>query len=298
MEPGLAPGALQFSLTTLYGSDFEGGHFSRSGNTSAGATVAVPLYRHETSLDYTRLELGLQYTLTPEWDLIARVPWEQKEQRSSIGLIDPSTDADRTAMQRNVDLHHRTATLRGLSDLMILGRRRWSRLAISAGTTIPIGRTVENPYALGDQGVEHQHIQFGTGTVDPLFEANYSVPVTERLTAGASINGRLPLYENSRGFRAPPDGALSLHVSQRLSDRVQIRLEGTTFAQGYGYWDGLRDENTGLVATSISAGATFRLKDVSLSADVRHPISQRTLAEGDAFTQGPTFIVSVGGRLR
>ena len=254
----------------------------------------MPLYRHETSLDYTRVELGFQYTLTPEWDLIARVPWEQKEQRSSLSLVDPATDADRAAMQRNIDLHHRTATLRGLSDLMLLGRRRWSRLTVSIGATIPTGRTVENPYRLGDQGREHQHIQFGTGTVDPLFEASYSMPLTDRLTAGASLNGRLPLYENSRDFRAAPDGALSLHLSQRLSERVNVRLEGTAFAQGYGYWDGVRDENTGLVATSISAGATFRLNEFWLSADLRHPISQRTLTEGDAFTQGPTFIVGFG----
>ena len=123
-------------------------------------------------------------------------------------------------------------------------------------------------------------------------------PLTDRVTGGASVNARLPLYENRRGFRAPPDGALSLTLSRSVSDRVLLRVEGTAFAQGYGYWDGLRDENTGLFATSISAGATFRSNAFSVSADVRHPLSQRTLAEGDAFTQGPTFIVSVGGSLR
>lgn len=297
MEPGLAPGAIRFSLTTLYGSDFEGGHFSRSGNTSSGAAVSVPLYRHETSLDYLRVELGLQYTLTADWDLIARIPWEQKEQRSTLGVGDAASAEDRAAMQRNIDLHHRTATLRGISDLMFLARRRWTRLNVSIGATVPTGATVENPYRLGDEGLEHLHIQFGTGTVDPLFEASYSMPVTERFTAGASFNARLPIYENRRGFRAPPDGALSVHASQRLSDRMQIRAEATTFAQGYGYWDGLRDENTGLVATSVSAGVTVDLDAFSVSADVRHPISQRTLTEGDAFTQGPTVILSVGGRL-
>ena len=297
MEPGLAPGDLRFTLTTLYGSDFDGGHFSRNGNTPSGAAVPVPLYRHETSLDYLRLELGLQYTLAPHWDVIARIPWEQKDQQSSIGFIEAATDAERAAMQRNVDLHHRTTTLRGLADLMLLGRRRFSRFNIAFGTTIPTGSTVDDPYALGDRGVEHQHIQFGTGTFDPLVEASYLQPLSERLTAGVSLNARVPLYENRRGFRAPPDGSLSVHLSRRFNDRLQARLEGTAFAQGYGSWDGLRDENTGLVATSIAAGASMPAGDLSLSADVRFPLAQRTLDEGDAFTQGPTFIVSISGKL-
>lgn len=298
MEPGLAPGAINFSLTTLFGSNFEGGHSSRSGNAPDGTRVTVPLYRHEVSLDYARVELGLQYTLTDDWDLIARIPWEHKAQSSSPTLIDPATSDQQIAMQRNIDIHHRTATLRGISDLMFLARRRGPNFSLALGTTLPTGSTVENPYLLGDRGLKHLHIQFGTGTVDPLLEASYSQPVTDRLSAGASLNARFPFYENHHGFRAAPDGALSVHVSQRLSDRAQVRLEGAAYAQGYGHWDGLRDENTGLFATSIAAGATYRMKGFSISADLRRPISQRTLTEGDAFTQGPTFILSVGGALR
>lgn len=305
MEPGSAPGTLQFSLTTLYGSDFEGGHLSRGGNTADGRGVDVPLYRHEVSLDYMRLELGLQYTIATEWDVIARVPWEQKAQRAGIGPVDPATPAEREAMQRNIDLHHRTLTLRGIGDLMFLGRRRWSNrwrdgdaLSISAGLTAPTGNTVDDPYRLGDAGIQHVHIQFGTGTVDPLLEVNYFAPVAGRWSAGASLAGRFPFYENFHAFQAPADATLAASVAHRTSDRVQLRLEGALYAQGYGHWDGARDENTGLVATSVTAGATYRRERVSISGDVRYPISQRTLSEGDAFTQGPTFVVSVGSRLR
>ena len=30
--------------------------------------------------------------------------------------------------------------------------------------TLPLGRTVEDPFALGDMGLPHEHSQFGTGT--------------------------------------------------------------------------------------------------------------------------------------
>lgn len=296
---------MRFSLTTLYGSNFEGGHFSRQGASTDGAVVPVPLYRHEVSLNYMRVELGLQYTLADGWDVIGRIPWEQKRQDAGIALTDTATAEERAAMQRDIDLHHRSVTLRGIGDVMLLGRRRWpgvwregDALTVSGGATLPTGRTIENPYHLGEQGIQHLHIQFGTGTVDPLLETSYHAPISDRVSAGVYLAGRFPFHENKRTYRAPRDATLGAHISHRTTDRTQLRLEGAVFAQGYGYWAGEQDENTGLVATSITGGATWQLSTISLSADVRYPLSQRTLTEGDAFTQGPTVVISVAGRLR
>lgn len=297
MESGLTPGTWQFSLTTLYGSDFEGGHLSQEGNAANGSVVTVPVYRHEVSLDFARVELGLQYTLNADWDVLARVPYEIKDQHASITFVDPATPEERTAMQRNVNLHHRTVTLRGMGDVQVLARRRWSNLAITAGASLPTGETIDNPYRAGDLGIQHTHIQFGTGTVDPLLELSYHRPLANRFSTGVYLAGRVPLYENDHGFRAAPDGTLGVHLAHRPTDRVQLRVEGTLYAQGYAEWDGLRDENTGLIATSITGGATYRFDALSVSADVRYPLSQRTLAEGDAFTQGPTYVISLGRRV-
>lgn len=305
MEPGLVPGTWRVSFTTLYGSDFEGSHLSREGNTPDGLPVEVPLYRHDVALDYLRLELGLQYTFAPQWDVIARIPWEQKNQRAGAGLTENATAAERASMQRNIDIHHRSVTLRGAGDVMLLGRRRWysvrresDALSLAAGMTVPTGVTVENPYVLGKQNRRHIHIQFGSGTVDPLLEASYATPLTPWLEAGAYFNGRFPLYENRRTFRAPPDATIGIHTSMRATPRIRLRVEGAFFAQGYGYWDGLRDENTGLTGTSISAGASIRMPAFTVNVDVRRPLSQRTLDEGDAFKQGLTYIVSISRLIR
>lgn len=305
MEPGSVPGELHYSLRYLYGSDFEGGHFARQGNSSAGALVNVPLYRHEVSLDYTRVELELQYTLPRSWDLLLRVPWERKDQSASVALVDPATPEQHAAMLRNMNIHHRSESYDGLGDLMLLGRRRWNglrrdgdALALSFGLTVPTGRTEENPYALGAEGIPHLHIQFGSGTVDPLLEAMYLTRLTGGISTGAYVAARYPLYENNRTFQAPPEVSGGASLSYGLTNRVTVRAEAGTYYQGYGRWDGLRDENTGLVATSAGAGASYRTNAGTLNADLRIPLSQRTLSEGDAFEQGPTVIFTFSGPLR
>jgi hypothetical protein len=293
---------LRFSLTTVLGRDFEGGHFELQGIDAAGHVVDVPVHRHEVSLDYTRFELGMQYTLSPDWDLVARLPWEEKAQTSVVAFVDPATPEEHAAMLRNADVHHRTATYRGLGDGMLLGRRRWTNvwreddlLSVTFGSTVPIGRTEENPYLLGDQGLEHRHIQFGTGTFDPIVEASYAFRLTPAATAGAYLAGRIPLYENARTFHAPFDTSAGINASYALTPRVTARAEAGAYYQGYGEWNGLRDENTGLVSTSAVAGLSVLIGRVVVGADVRVPLTARTLSEGDAFKQGPTFVFTISG---
>jgi len=102
-------------------------------------------------------------------------------------------------------LHHRNETLTRPADPQValhFGRNleTWT-FAGRAGVSIPIGRTEPNPFALGDQGLWHQHIQFGTGTWDPL------LGVSAARSFGAfdtELNGyaRLILYENDHGYQA------------------------------------------------------------------------------------------------
>jgi hypothetical protein len=199
-------------------------------------------------------------------------------------------------------VHHRTATYRGFGDATLLGRRRWANrfreddlFSVAFGVTTPIGRTEENPYLLGEQGVEHLHIQFGTGTFDPVLEATYAFRVTPSATAGAYAAGRFPLYENARGFRAPFDASIGVSASHALSDRIIARAEVGAYYQSYGAWNGVRDPNTGLFSTSALAGASAAFERFVLGVDVRVPVTKRTLSEGDAFRQGPTMVLTIQG---
>ena len=120
------------------------------------------------------------------------------------------------------DIHHRNETLLGPGDpwlMAVTGRRMgaWSA-AVRGGVTIPLGRTEENPFELGRRGLPHQHIQFGTGTWDPLAAAGRGrrgAPLRrgddERQRPGAPARlrerARLPGGPPARGHdeRRPPD---------------------------------------------------------------------------------------------
>jgi len=284
----------------------EGTHLTRKGNRADGKSVAVPLYRHQIAMDATRVELELLYHATADWDVIARLPWERKVQSTTFIVMEAATAEQVASMVRNIDIHHRSGVTKGVGDATLLGRRHYPNLVrhgdalmVSAGVSLPTGATVENPYILGSQGIEHSHIQFGSGTVDPLFESWYVVPIRGAVLVAAFVSARWPLYENSHMFKAAPDATVSLSAMRPIGHRVSVRAEAMTYVQGYGYWDGVRDENmTGLLSTSAGLGASFRIGGVALSIDGRYPIAQRTLLPGDTFKRGTTLILSVSGRAR
>ncbi len=100
------------------------------------------------------------------------------------------------------------------------------RRAVRGGVTIPLGRTEENPFELGRRGLPHQHIQFGTGTWDPLAGAGVGRRFGEVATS-ASVLARLPVSENSHGYRAGRRLAVTTSADRRIGGpwRAQAGLD-------------------------------------------------------------------------
>jgi hypothetical protein len=115
-------------------------------------------------------------------------------------------DADRQPLSLpDGDIHHRNETLVGPGDpwLLVHGVRgvgAWT-LAARAGLSLPLGRTEENPFALGRAGISHQHIQFGTGTFDPLLGLAAGTRLG-RVNLSFHLLGRIVIAENGHGYRA------------------------------------------------------------------------------------------------
>lgn len=273
----------------------------------------VPLHRHNVSLDYFHFELEAQYTFSDAWDVIGRIPADVKRQEVSLDQVETATDAEREAMVRNMNLHHRAQAYSDLSDLMLLvatrrhGRfREGDALRAGLGVSLPTGRTEPNPYRLGAAGIEHLHIQFGNGTFDPLAEVNYWMPLGRSVSVAAFSLARLPVYQNQNTYRGPREISSGLSLGYRPSGRLLLHWNFTHYYQGYARWDGARDENSGLQAWSGMVGATLRLSEsAALGADLRYPFWQRTLfADSDVFEQGPTLMLRVsqayprGGQVR
>jgi len=299
MEVSLASeqvGAWRLRLNLDSGWGFEGGHSENKGLSPGGDVITVPEHRHKVEVDLWRAEFVAAYTFTENWDAWLRLPFERKIRTASIELVEPATQAEQDAMQRNLDIHHASATLEGLSDPSLLAATRSNGLftesdvvAFAFGTSIPLGQTEENPYLLGDAGEAHEHMQFGTGTFTPLLEAFYVTPVSEDTSFSASLVGKAPLYESSKGYKGSTEVSAGVNLLHSLDPNWRVRVGWSSFYQDFAKWDGGRDPNSGLISHGATMGVTYDLgKDWDLSLDVRLPISQRALDEhGDTYEHGP-----------
>jgi hypothetical protein len=117
-------------------------------------------------------------------------------------------------------IHHRNETLSGLGDpwLLLHGARGLGAWTVAArgGVSIPLGRTEPNPFELGRRGLPHQHIQFGTGTWDPVL----GVAAGRRLgPVGLRVSGlaRLVYSTNEHGYRAGHRYYASAALDRRIA---------------------------------------------------------------------------------
>lgn len=302
MGAGLVPkekGTLRFSLDVLQGADFEASHGENKGLSSSGQVESVPEHRHNVVLDFTRVELGVQYTFADNWDLWTRVPYDIKKRTASVELVNPASVSQQASMQRNLDLHHGSETLEGLSDLHLLVAHNGSDVfakgdlaTVVFGTSLPTGRTEEDPFVAGRAGLAHEHVQFGTGTFDPLLELYYSYPLSREIRASTFGLGRFPLYENRNGYQSSTEVTVGGALSHTTTSWLTMHTGLSAFYQSYAHWRGGRDINSGLVSTSWMLASEFHLgHGVHSSLTVRLPVSQRTLSsDGDAFEQGPVLL--------
>jgi hypothetical protein len=193
------------------------------------------------------------------------------------------------------DIHHRNETLTGPGDpwlTAVLGRSvgRWSA-AVRAGVTVPLGKTEENPFALGRRGLPHQHIQFGTGTWDPLAGAAIGRKFGE-VVGTAGVLARLPVTTNDHGYRAGRRVQAFLAGDRRLAGAWRAQA-GLDYARETAEtWDGIVEEegNLGRSDLLLSAGVARLIGGRALVFTVKVPLRTRARA---AQVDYPA-IVSVG----
>ena len=151
----------------------------------------------------------------------------------------------------------------------------------SAGTSLPLGSTVEDPFEAGDRGEAHQHVQFGTGTFDPSFGGDLTrgLPKAQLSLYG---NGQLSLYENRHGYRAGRRGLLGFSAGWKA--RVGLTPYGTLEGsfEGPERWNGVIQQDGLLGRRELRAGVGVRWQTgrTTIDAAVRTPIV-RQLIEGD-----------------
>ncbi len=284
----------------------KGGHEEVKGLSSIGSLPeTVAAHRHEVEMSVVRFDVGLRYQVDSRFRLEAVVPYEIKNQDASIGGIEDITDPEtRRKILLYQQIHHRDATYQGFSDLDLLLAysqhglfQEHDMFTAKFGTTIPVGKTEEDPWILGDNGLEHLHLQFGTGTFNPIADLHYSFPVYGGLRANASIRSKVPFYENSKTFKGSWEVTYTGGFNYQVADWLSLHSSYLGLYQSYAHWDGEIDINTGLRFSMVSLGSSIATPyNVPLSITLMLPIQQETLWDdsqqgSDAFELG--YLVSV-----
>jgi hypothetical protein len=178
------------------------------------------------------------------------------------------------------DIHHRDETLFGPGDPWLLlhaarGAGAWT-LAARAGASLPLGRTEPNPFALGREGRAHQHVQFGTGTADPLVGVGLGRRVGS-LSVALSALGRFGVATNTHGYRPGHRYLASLEAQRGLSPSWHVSAALQLAHENAETWGGRVEEEGNLGRTDVLVGAavTRMAGRAGLTLSVQVPVSTR-----------------------
>lgn len=255
----------------------------------------------------TRIQLQMEYTFDEPWGIQWRIPIELKSRTSSVGDIDPaSTPEQIEAMDRNLQIHHPSRDMRGFGDIEMLltwhGHdvgKEGAIFSTGLGTSLPIGRTEHDPYELGDEGEAHEHIQFGSGTLDPLVDVFYARPVGEDSMVSLYGRGRFPIRESSKGFKGSSTLQGGIGYVKKIGKlgpwEPAYAILGVIYQdQGVARWHGEVDPNTGYNSISGTIGINWKDEEYrSWNLSLVLPISTNT-AESAEGTFDPGPILSLG----
>ena len=213
---------------------------------------------HDQDLLISEARLNVGVGITRRFGVSIMLPFRIVD--TSIRFLDTSG----TEIQLlRPSIHHRNETVSGIGDPMLLGSSSVSlggwRFTARAGMTIPLGRTEEDPFALGDAGIPHQHIQLGTGTLNPV------VGVEAARSWGAWRFGAFALsqqvvYEGSKGYQAGDRYATGVVLRRRMGSKWSLRGSIDALGEMAERWNGVKptdDGNQGRFDLIFGAGASW-----------------------------------------
>jgi len=214
-------------------------------------------HEHHQSVTMARAQVAVSYGMGQGWQAMARLPVDMK-----YLTIDYTTPDGKPYTPPYGNIHHRNETLLGLGDgqweLQKFARfGEKTTLGAGFGTTVPIGRTEENPAVLAAQGETHQHMQMGSGTVDPVGSLS-AVWMSHQWGWIANVNGRMPLYDNPKSYRPSPTINFSGGPTYRVTAKTMVTSSVGIRRNWQATWNGEPDELSGLIAVDGNGAIIFR----------------------------------------
>jgi len=204
-------------------------------------------YRHVLDFIMADWDVKLNIGLSDSWAVDLHVPIRLSRGEAEF------QDMNGQSLPEFTSIHHRDETLIGLADASVVGRHRievssetmvW-RLDLSAGVSLPTGGTEPNPFELGRNGQEHQHLFFGTGTVNPILGIESAIARSTYSIFGWS-SWKTALYENKHGYKGPGQWGGGLGVDSMLgSQRWGFQIGSEFFHEVPATWSGEVAKNSG-----------------------------------------------------
>lgn len=232
--------------------------------------------RYDSHLVLVETRLGAEYAITPQLAIGIALPYRVVD--VGVSYFDPTSGAARDPAFAGI--HARDETVHGVGDpsLHVHGvlTRRGLHLHARLGSTLPLGSTLaEDPFALGNIGQEHEHIQLGTGTAMPFvaLEAQHALGPGTVAVWGV---GYLSVYEGSAGYR--PGSRISGGVtgSTNLARELTVGLAAEVHAETAERWQGkvpVGEGNEGRVDALIGGSVAWRpIERLALTADLKVPV--------------------------
>jgi hypothetical protein len=283
----VAPGQWRLSFDVAHGA-FETSHVAECPDVAPECAVMfIAPHEHRVRLGLTHYELAANYGLRDGMQLSVRLPYDVKEMNVRYTTL---TGAPFTPPYG--DIHHRTETLTGISDpSVMLDYELRDGLIGGIGTTLPFGRIERDPVAAGRAGEAHQHIQFGSGILQPKLALQWIRPGA--VTLFARGEAKLGLYENREGFRPPTTLLAALGPSFRAG-RVAIDPRVNAQYQTLGKWNGEVDEGTGFQNGGVTLQLSVPWNGAVIAPSVYRELWSHGHHEGESFSQKWTWSVAVG----
>lgn len=251
--------------------------------TDCDDPTAQPLHTHDLFIAPTEFRLSGGYAFGRSMAVELDVPFRVIVSRVEYFVLDESKHSE-PYTPVDAGVHHRNETLYGLGDLQARARftavaNRWWFTG-RAGIALPTGRTERDPFELGDRGVRHQHVQFGTGTVDPVLGLD-ATRSSARSEWSVYAQAQASLYANRHGFQGPARGLLGVAGGWKAQPSLLLALGVEGAFEGAERWQGVARSDGSLGRQELLVGpqVLWTVGRTAISAMARFPVARR-IVEG------------------
>jgi hypothetical protein len=258
------------------------------------AKGAIPVHKHHQTLFILRGLANFSIGILPKTVLTASLPLEMKNVTVQYLTLD-----DKPFTPPYGDIHHRNETLFGFADATIAAKYYFltepaNTLDFLLGSSVPTGKTEDDPYQLTEKGLPHQHLQFGTGTFMPLLGLEWTFG---NIFTWSQFQASL--YTNDKGYFPGWNLAAGIGYPVSLSKNFALVPQVDTFYQSASSWHNFRDDSSERFQIGASLSLIWNINDkLSLNTQLKVPVYKKAPAEaGNEFTEPVVIFIGLSQNL-